>query len=209
MGAAQATLSQRAARPGLAFVDRECMKCGLCAGRTQVVPAEGGNHPRIFFIGEAPGPDEDMQGRPFVGRAGRILRRSLQRAGWTDAETWITNAVKCFPFEVEGEKRKIRKPSTAEVVACLPHLEREVAALRPAVLVALGKTAAEAVLGRPIPNLGEVRGRLQTARQGLSEVPVWVTWHPSGLHYGHATEDEFVADLAAVRRFIAPSPKPQ
>lgn len=199
---AQTSLLQRASRPGLAFVDRDCRLCGLHVGRTQVVPAEGGAAPKAFFVGEAPGPEEDQQGRPFVGRAGKILRRAIGKAGWPDADVWITNAVKCFPHELRSEKKAIRRPSVEESATCLGHLVREVAALKPLLLIALGRTAAESVLGHPVANLGELRGRLHAARAELHQVPVWVTWHPSGLHYGHASEDEFTADLAAARAFL-------
>ncbi len=181
------------------FVPLDCRRCALAAGRQQVVPAEGGERPIAFFVGEAPGPEEDAQGRPFVGRAGRILRRALAGAGWRDEELWITNAVKCFPNDRVGEKRRIRKPAGPEVDACRRHLAAEVAALRPRLIVTLGATALEAVTGRRFARLGAVRASLLPARDEFGSTPVFPTYHPSGLHYGHATPEEFQDDLRRAR----------
>lgn len=183
---------------GEAYVPLDCHKCPLSEGRTQVVPAEGAPAPLAFFVGEAPGPDEDREGRPFIGRAGRILRRSLAEAGWREEEVWITNAVKCFPHEVENGKASIRRPSGAESQACRAHLRAEVDALQPKLLIALGKTAAESLLGAKVANLGALREK-PPGQSNVGGAPVFVTFHPSGLHYGHATEAEFVEDLRRAR----------
>lgn len=188
------------------LVPTGCDACGLRVGALRFVPGEGGRHPKAFFVGEAPGPEEDRQGRPFVGRAGKLLRRSLVEAGWSDDEVWITNAVKYFPHDVDGTKKRIRKPTPAEVGACLRHLGDEVRMLRPRLLVALGATAAAATVGGKIGRLADLRGRVVAARPELEGVPVFVTYHPSGLHYGHATPQEFVEDLRRARS-IAVEPR--
>lgn len=197
----QSTLSTGGfvASTGRTFLDPTCRAC-----RGRAVPAEGSATPAVFIVGEAPGPTEEREGRPFVGRAGAILRTALRTAGWTDDELWITNIVKSFPFDLEGGKRKIRRPTGDEVAACLPHLVREHDALKPRLLVALGRTAAEALLGRGVPKLADVRGRPLLARAELGGALVFVTYHPSGLHYGHATVEEFTADLRAARRVALP-----
>lgn len=173
--------------------------CSACAGRA--VPAEGGEAPHTFFVGEAPGPTEEKLGRPFVGRAGRVLRSALEEAGWTEPEIWITNVVKAFPHVEVAGKRKIRKPTPAEVRACIPHLVREADDLRPRLLVALGRTAAEALLGRRVPKLGDVRGQVLPTRAELAGRPVFVTIHPSALSYGalRGQRAGFVEDLRRAR----------
>jgi uracil-DNA glycosylase len=190
-------------RRGDAFLAPDCP---VCAGRA--VPAEGGEAPQAFFVGEAPGPTEEKLGRPFVGRAGRVLRESMAEAGWSEDEIWITNVVKRFPYEdVEG-KRKIRKPTADEIRACLPHLVAEVQALRPRLLVALGRTASEALLGRRVPTLGALRGQTLAARPELGAGPVFVTIHPSALSYGilRGQRAGFVADLRRARAQLARPP---
>lgn len=179
------------------LVDLACPRCRLSETRTQVVPAEGDRTARLFLVGEGPGPDEDDQGRPFVGRAGKILRRSLAAAGVPLHDVWISNIVKCFPHEPVAGKRRIRKPKRDEAAACRPWLRDEIDAVRPALVVALGGTAAQELTGRRDLKIGEVRGRRLAARGELGAVGVVVTYHPSGLRYGHATEADLVDDLRA------------
>jgi uracil-DNA glycosylase len=196
MARVQAVLAPVAPARGDAYLDPAC---AACAGRA--VPAEGALAPQAFFVGEAPGPTEELARRPFVGRAGNLLRGALAEAGWSPDEVWITNVVKAFPYELEGEKRRIRRPTTDEVRACLAHLVKEVDALRPRLLVALGRTAAEGLLGRRVSALGPLRASVHAARPELGGAPVFVTIHPSALHYGaqRGQRDAFVADLAAAR----------
>lgn len=193
---------------GDAYVPLDCRKCALHQGRTQVVPAEGASKPVAFFVGEGPGPDEDEQGRPFVGRAGKILRGALLDAGWTPQEIWITNVVKCFPHDRQGSRRKIRRPHPHESAACRGHLGAELGALRPRLVVALGKTAAEELTGRKIPRLEPIRGDVLPTRPELGDHWVFVTYHPSGLHYGHATVAEFTDDLRWARAMAVPEATP-
>ncbi|MBI2076822.1 MAG: uracil-DNA glycosylase [Euryarchaeota archaeon] len=185
--------------PGLGFVPLDCRQCRLCEGRTQVVPAEGGRRPLAFFVGEAPGPEEDRVGRPFVGRAGKILREALRKTGWSDDDVWITNTVKCFPFDAQDGKKKIRAPRPAEAAACRAHLRQEILALKPRLIVALGRTAASSLVASLGPSLNAHRGVLLPARDDLAG-HVFVTFHPSGLHYERGRKEAFEADLAAARR---------
>jgi uracil-DNA glycosylase len=188
---------------GTEFVPHDCQKCPLASSRTQVVPAEGPARPHVFLVGEAPGPDEDRLGRPFIGRAGRILRTALSDIGWTDSDVWITNAVKCFPNERNGSEAKIRAPTPAEVAACSGHLAAETATLRPGLIVALGRTAASALLGGPV-QLDAVHGTTAGSYHG---VPVFVTFHPSGLHYKKGRAEEFKKDLATARKMVEARPE--
>lgn len=178
----------------------DCARCPLAAGRTQVVQAEGSPSAPVFVVGEAPGPDEDKQGRPFIGRAGKILRQALRDAGYGADDVWITNAVKCFPHTRAEGKAKIRAPTSEESDACRSHLASEVRSLRPRLVVALGRTAAATLLGGKARPMAVLRGNTWPARPELDGVPVFVTYHPSGLHYGHATVEEFTADLRAARQ---------
>ncbi len=180
---------------GTAYVPHDCTRCPLSRGRTQVVPGEGPAKPLAFFVGEAPGPDEDRLGRPFIGRAGNILRTNLRTSGWKEDEAWITNSVKCFPNEPEGDKKRIRAPLPMEIEACRPHLAAELDALRPKLVIALGRTAAASLLGEA-PPLDEVHG---TVVGSYRLVPVFVTFHPSGLHYRRGRREEFVEDLRKAR----------
>lgn len=180
--------------------------CDGCGGRARAVPGEGSERPTVFLVGEAPGPQEERQGRPFVGRAGKLLRTSLAVAGWAPGELWITNVVKAFPHALEDGKRRIRRPSAAEVRACLPHLVAEAEALRPGLLLALGRTAAEALLDRRVAPLSDLRGRTLAARPELGGRAVFVTIHPSALQYGRLAGKRagFVEDLRAARHRLSP-----
>ncbi len=124
-----------------------CRGCDLYRHATQAVPGEGLRSSPIVLIGEQPGNDEDLQGRPFVGPAGRLLDRALSEAGIERSRIYLTNAVKHFKFEERGKRRIHKKPSASESLACRPWLEAELAIIRPAIVVCLGATAAQAVFG--------------------------------------------------------------
>src|SRR3984957_19657409 len=126
---------------------QKCRGCGLYACATQAVFGEGPNSAEIVFIGEQPGDEEDRQGRPFVGPAGRLLDRALQEAGIDRSTVYMTNAVKHFKFEERGKRRIHKKPSPSESIACRPWLEAEIVAVRPEIIVCLGATAAQSVFG--------------------------------------------------------------
>lgn len=189
--------SGEATRAGAGMVDLGCTRCPLSRHRTQVVPAEGVASARLFLVGEGPGPDEDAQGRPFIGRAGRILRRCLEAAGVPVEEVWISNTVKCFPHDVVGEKRRIRKPKREEADACRPWLLQELRAVAPRVVVAVGGTAAAELTGDRRIQVTKARGAPVAPRAELGDIVLFVTFHPSGLHYGHGTEADLARDLAA------------
>src|SRR5512134_2114127 len=126
----------------------ECRSCSLWERATQGVTGEGSANPLVVLVGEQPGNDEDLAGRPFVGPAGKLLDRALERVGIDRRHVYVTNIVKHFKWEPKGKRRIHAKPSAGEIRACLPWLEAELARLEPEVVVALGATAAQALLGR-------------------------------------------------------------
>jgi uracil-DNA glycosylase len=156
---------------------KRCEGCPLFASATQTVFGEGAKHARVVFVGEQPGDQEDQEGRPFVGPAGRYLRRELSDAGIDEMEIYLTNAVKHFKWTPQGKRRLHAKPSAREINACRPWLEAELAALEPAILVCLGAVAAQAILGKDF--------RL-TKEHGRPVSTAWAPWtlatyHPSAL----------------------------
>jgi DNA polymerase len=168
------------ARPSLASLTRDakgCRRCPLYRNATQTVFGEGPVRAPVMLVGEQPGDQEDLQGRPFVGPAGKILDRALAEAGVDRSRVYVTNAVKHFKFEPRGKKRMHKKPNAGEIEACKWWLDQELEVIKPALTVALGATAARALAGRPIA-IGASRGRLMELRQGL---PGIVTVHPSFL----------------------------
>ncbi|OCG73180.1 UdgX family uracil-DNA binding protein [Microbacterium sediminis] len=157
----------------------ECRGCELWRDATQAVFSRGEPDARIMLVGEQPGDREDREGAPFVGPAGRVVDDALGAAGVPADGVYRTNAVKHFRFERRGKRRIHEKPGVAHVVACRPWLEEEIAAVRPEVIVALGATAARAVLGRPV-TIGEVRGTVMESSDP-SGTPTVVTAHPSSI----------------------------
>ncbi|MBB1093241.1 UdgX family uracil-DNA binding protein [Rhodopseudomonas palustris] len=156
---------------------RDCRACDLWKDATQTVFGEGPPHASVMLVGEQPGDKEDLAGHPFVGPAGQILDRALAEAGIDRAETYVTNAVKHFKFVPRGKIRLHQKPAMPEIKACRPWYERELAAVRPQLVVAMGATAAQSVLGRITP-INKSRGHL-IDRDGGPQV--LVTVHPSYL----------------------------
>jgi uracil-DNA glycosylase family 4 len=146
-----------------------CMKCSLSVNRTTTVPGEGTLDPLVLFVGEGPGAEEDRTGRPFVGAAGQYLDTWLPPIGLKRELCFIANCVKCRPPQN-------REPHPDEIAACLPYLERQIAALRPRVICCLGRIAAQTLLATTA-SLGELRGRVHQ-RKGI---PVIVTYHPSAV----------------------------
>jgi uracil-DNA glycosylase len=158
-----------------------------------------------MFVGEQPGNEEDKQGRPFVGPAGRILDRALEEAGIDRADVYVTNAVKHFRFEERGKRRIHKKPSTGEVKACEPWLQAEILSIKPEVIVCLGATAAQALLGNKF-RLTEERGKPLSHPHARHIV---ATIHPSAIlrireqEERHAEYARFVADLKKIRDLLA------
>jgi uracil-DNA glycosylase family protein len=132
----------------LAKAAKDCKACDLWKRGTQTVFGEGGSHAKVMLVGEQPGNQEDLEGKPFVGPAGKLLDTALVAAGIDRAKVYVTNAVKHFKWEPRGKRRIHKKPNTAEVAACRPWLDGEIAALQPKVIVCLGATAAQVLLGR-------------------------------------------------------------
>jgi len=146
-----------------------CTKCGLSVNRTHAVPGEGSLTPPVLFIGEGPGEDEDKTGRPFVGKAGQYLDKWLESIGLDRKACYITNIVKCRPPQN-------REPRPEEAHACAPYLARQIAALKPKVIVCLGRIAAQNLLGTT-SGVSALRGELH-AHKGIRVV---VTYHPSAV----------------------------
>ncbi|HVS75987.1 MAG TPA: UdgX family uracil-DNA binding protein [Steroidobacteraceae bacterium] len=154
-----------------------CRRCALWRSATQGVPGEGATPSRLMLVGEAPGDSEDLQGHPFVGPAGAILDRALQDAGLGRDSVYITNAVKHFKFELRGKRRLHIKPSAGEIEACHWWLGEELRLVAPKLVMALGGTAARALLGHPV-----IVSQLRGAPTRLSATShLWVTIHPSFL----------------------------
>jgi DNA polymerase len=152
----------------------DCRACGLCANRKQAVPGVGDENAAWLFIGEGPGAEEDARGEPFVGQAGRLLDAMLAAIGLKRGEdVYIANAVKCRP---PGN----RTPESAEMAACFPYLQRQIALIRPRLIVLLGRAAVNAVLGQE-GSLSSLRGKTLAYRDGDREIPVLVTYHPAYL----------------------------
>lgn len=154
-----------------------CRACGLWEHATQTVFGEGPSHARIMLVGEQPGDVEDRQGHPFIGPAGRILDRALDEAGVDREQVYVTNAVKHFKYEPRGKRRLHKKPADAEIAACHQWLERELELVGPALVVAMGATAAKALLGRAT-GIEANRGKLIDFLPGMQ---LLVTVHPSFL----------------------------
>ena len=167
---------------------QDCKGCPLYADTTQAVFGEGARGALIVLVGEQPGDQEDKQGHPFVGPAGRVLWRCLDEAGIGRDSVFVTNAVKHFKHEDRGKRRLHKKPSTAEVEACHPWVDAELRAVGGRVIVALGATAARSLFGRTMP-IAASRGRtLQVGGR-----PAIVTYHPSAV----LRADEAAAEIRA------------
>jgi len=186
--------------PVLREAVQHCRGCDLYLHATQAVAGEGPRSSVVLFIGEQPGDEEDHQGRPFVGLAGKLFDRALEEAGIDRSTVFVTNAVKHFKFEERGKRRIHKTPSRGEVRACRPWLEAEVAAIRPDVIVCLGATAAQSVFG-PEYQVTKDRGKFVEHEWGKATStihPAAVLRAPSELR-----EEEYrglVEDLKKVAR---------
>jgi DNA polymerase len=191
---------ERPSLPTLKEAAAGCRACPLWESGTQTVFGEGLPRARVVLVGEQPGDVEDRTGRPFVGPAGKLLARALAEAGIERDETYVTNAVKHFKWIPSGKRRLHQKPNAREIGACLPWLDAEIDVLRPDVIVALGATAAQALLGRSV-RVTRDRGRfLPTERVRYATVTI----HPSAILRARTDEERyaamagFVADLKVV-----------
>lgn len=181
-----------------------CEGCPLYEHATQTVFGEGKPHARLIMVGEQPGDREDIEGKPFVGPAGLLLDRCLEEAGIDRDDVYVTNAVKHFKWEPRGKRRIHKKPSAREIAACRPWFDAEVEAVEPELIVCLGATAAQALLGRTF-RVTQNRGKALTV-PGLP--PVLATVHPSSILRAPDDESrrqarvEFVADLREAASFL-------
>ncbi|MBN2018606.1 MAG: uracil-DNA glycosylase [Sedimentisphaerales bacterium] len=168
---------------GIAEESRRCRKCDLGELRTNAVPGEGSPSARIMFVGEAPGADEDAQGRPFVGRAGQLLDKIIAACGLKRQDVWIGNILKCRPPDN-------RDPRPEEIVACLPFLQRQIELINPEVIVALGAHAAKTLLDTP-KSIGQLRGLFHDYVPGIGHRPIKLmpTFHPAYLLRNYSDEN--------------------
>jgi DNA polymerase len=171
---------------------------------TQTVFGEGSHHAKVIFVGEQPGNDEDLAGKPFVGPAGKLLDKALVEAGIERDEVYVTNTVKHFKWEPKGKRRIHKKPSGREIAACRPWLEAELEVLKPKVLVCLGATAAQALLGKEF-RVSQRRGEF--VESTLAEHVV-ATVHPSSIlrapdeETRHLEMARFIEDLKKIAKVI-------
>ena len=181
-----------------------CKGCGLWERGTQTVFGEGPRRAEVMFVGEQPGDQEDLAGKPFVGPAGRLLDSAMVDAGIDRTKAYVTNAVKHFKWEPRGKRRIHAKPNWTEIAACRPWLDAEIALLKPRVIVCLGATAAQALLGKDF-RVSRRRGEL--VESDLADV-VTATVHPSSILRARDEDRElqlreFVADLRKVAELLA------
>ena len=184
---------------------RKCQACDLWANATQTVFGAGSPHARVMLVGEQPGDEEDRKGLPFIGPAGRLLDRALEAAGVDREEVYITNAVKHFKWEARGKRRLHKTPAQREIDACHLWLERELATVKPHVVVCLGATAAKAVISKTF-KVSTQRGRFVAS---AAAPYVFATLHPSALlrlrddAEREAAFDAFVEDLKLIKRALS------
>jgi uracil-DNA glycosylase len=180
-----------------------CKGCGLYLRATQSVFGEGAKHADLMFVGEQPGNEEDLQGKPFVGPAGKLLDKFLAQAGLDRSSIYLTNAVKHFSWVPRGKRRLHSKPRAGEIRACHPWLEAEIASIQPRIIVCLGATAAQSILGKTF-RLTQHRGELLRSPHGQ-----WVmaTIHPSAIlrtpdEKRQAEKALFLADLIKLKQHL-------
>src|SRR5213596_3357866 len=180
----------------------DCQGCDLWERGTQTVFGEGARRAEVVFVGEQPGNEEDLSGRPFVGPAGRLLDDALTAAGIDRAQTYVTNVVKHFKWEPRGKRRIHKKPNAGEIKACRPWLEAEISLVKPKLIVCLGATAAQALLG---PKFRVSKQRGQFIESTLAPYII-ATVHPSSIlrapddETRHAEKRLFIDDLKRVAR---------
>jgi DNA polymerase len=196
-------LPERLTLPALREAAAGCRGCHLWQVGTQTVFGEGVRGASALFVGEQPGDQEDRIGKPFVGPAGRLFDEALEAAGIDRTTVYVTNAVKHFKWQARGKRRIHQKPNAAEVAACGPWLQAELAVVKPRVLVLLGATAAQSLLGRQF-RVTQHRGELLESE--LAEA-VTATVHPSSILRGEPSEREanfgaFVDDLKGVAKLL-------
>jgi DNA polymerase len=181
-----------------------CRRCHLWENATQTVFGEGPQGAAVVFVGEQPGDQEDLAGKPFVGPAGKMFDAVLEEADFDRRKTYVTNAVKHFKFEPRGKKRIHSKPNAGEIKACRWWLDNELKLIRPELAVALGATAAQSLLGKAVP-VTKLRGTTVERHDGLT---VLITVHPSYLlripdeAAKQAERRRFLDDMKKVKRLV-------
>src|SRR5580700_5307165 len=188
-----------------------CKACDLWKNATQTVFGEGaGAKPKVIFVGEQPGDQEDIEGKPFVGPAGKLLDSALVEAGIDRKKVYVTNAVKHFKWEPRGKRRIHKKPGAGEIAACRPWLDAEIAALHPKIIVCLGATAAQALLGSDF-RVTQHRGEFLKSQ--LASI-VMATIHPSSIlrapdeQTRHTEMKRFIADLKKIGQALVSTSSP-
>src|ERR1700683_5624801 len=190
---------------GLEKISKDCKACDLWKRATQTVFGEGESNSKVMFVGEVPGDQEDLAGKPFVGPAGTLLNKALADAGIDREKVYITNAVKHFNWEPRGKRRIHKKPNAAEIAACRPWLDAEIAKLKPKVIVCLGATAAQALLGKTF-RVTQHRGEF--IESALAPY-VAATVHPSSILRApddaprHEEMKGFVMDLKKIAKVMS------
>ena len=185
----------------------DCQACDLWERGTQTVFGEGARRAEVVFVGEQPGNEEDLSGKPFVGPAGRLLDDALVEAGIDRSQTYVTNVVKHFKWEPRGKRRIHKKPNAREITACRPWLEAEISMVKPKVIVCLGATAAQALLS---PQFRVSKQRGQFIKSTLAPY-IMATVHPSSIlrapddRTRHLEKRHFIDDLKKVAHVISKS----
>jgi DNA polymerase len=185
-------------------VSRSCKACDLWLRGTQTVFGEGAPDAKVMFVGEQPGDKEDLEGRPFVGPAGALLDKALVAAGIDRSQTYVTNAVKHFKWEPRGKRRIHKKPNSLEISACRAWLDAEIDVVRPKVIVCLGATAAQSLLGRGF-RVTQQRGQILGFRDNIQ---IAATAHPSSIlrapdeESRHREMQLFINDLRVIAKFV-------
>jgi DNA polymerase len=183
---------------------KSCKNCDLWKLGTQTVFGEGAAHSKLILVGEQPGDQEDLAGKPFVGPAGKLLDNALVEAGIDRKKVYVTNAVKHFKWEPRGKRRIHKKPNAAEIAACRPWLDAEIATIRPKVIVCLGATAAQALLGKDFRVTQHCGEFIESTRAPY----VAATVHPSSIlrapdeNARHEEMSRFIADLKKIARVL-------
>ena len=206
-GSAEDLIPDKPTIPSLQEAAADCRACDLWERGTQTVFGEGRRRAKVMLIGEQPGNEEDLQGKPFVGPAGRLLDEALEQAGIDRRQTYVTNIVKHFKWEARGKRRIHKKPNSTEIEACRPWLEAEIATVKPAVIVCLGATAAQALLGK---QFRVTRQRGEFIPSPLAQF-VMATVHPSSIlrapdeRTRHQEMHRFIEDLERIAHVLSPN----
>lgn len=168
---------------------KECKRCGLSKTRHNVVIGRGGKNPKVLFIGEAPGYNEDMQGKPFVGKSGQVLDKAIRDLGISPEDYYITNLVKCRPYVND----KDRHPEPNEIKACHYWLDKQLERLKPLVLIPLGKYATEYILHRPVSIMAIAGNKFK-----VGDFVVFPLIHPAAVLYNHSNEKVWARGLGNI-----------